>query len=197
MKEINLIPKDLLFSIKWDAKRILLLLIIPLMVVIAAMVFVQGKTVAVFSSAIEKGKGTLDELTAKQGEMAELIFGLERLSNRENEISSITSIMESYMNGRLLWSKILADIYGRKDSGVWLDKFEVVESVRKTSDERKEKYISARMQGKSLDPQSVARFMECVEDYPLFTRPVLKQEGKSVYGKRTVYLFDIVCEVRR
>ncbi len=197
MKEMNLIPKDLRFSIKWNAKRILLLLVIPLVVVVAAMTYVQGKTIAVFSSAVTKGKGTLDELMAKQIEMAELIDGIELLPDRENEISSITSIIKNYMTGRVLWSKIWGDICGSDNSGIWLDKFEVVESVRKTPDERKEKFISARMQGKSLDPQSIAKFIEFIEDYPLFLQPVLKHGGKSAYGNRKVYSFDIVCEVKR
>ena len=195
MKEINLIPKDIRFVIRWSYRRVVLVTAIPF---ILSMLFTwafQLHAVSIYSNQMKRDEEVLHELTAMRMEMVELIKDVEKISLQKQVLSNMADIMRSYLKDRIIWSDVIGDICNKYFPGLWMHKLRVKEVVKKDSKNRERRIKKMILRGNSVNTEDIAKLLNFMESYPLFDKVVLYQGDRESLGERFGYKFIINCEV--
>ncbi|MCD6380008.1 PilN domain-containing protein [bacterium] len=192
MKEINLIPKDIQFRIRWSYRRIFFTTSVTLACAIAIAWLFMNASSSYYEVRFENDQKLITRMDDGKAKMTKVYGNLEEITRDRKTLKKAAGALCRFMSDRILWSGILGDLSRQNFSGSWFERIQVVEE--KKGEQRTRKLI---IRGSSINKNSIARLMNVMEGYPLFSNIKLEDCRRGMIDRREAYKFFITCEVAK
>ncbi|MBD3179406.1 MAG: hypothetical protein GF417_07240 [Candidatus Latescibacteria bacterium] len=188
MKEINLIPGDLLYLIRWNHRRILLTSLLGLTILIFFSWVVISGVSSHYRGVIREDMKKLSAMKQEQAESEELLGRLAAASDDSERLRKAASAVNDFSSGRVHWSDIIGELTAGDFEGMWFQQFRV-----SAAGENEGKQIE--IEGFTLDSGSISRLMAHLEESPRFDRVILREGKADNIAGTPVYGFSVECKV--
>jgi hypothetical protein len=188
MKEINLIPTDILYLIKWNFRRIFsvtILFLLSLMVLSwIAMNILSGH----YHHKMEADSRKLSAIRRQQIRKEKLIDELAETAENREAVGKAASAVIEFRRTRILWSNIIGRLTMANLKGMWFRSFRVVSRGRDDPD-------IIEIKGTTLNKSSIAELLYYLESSPQFIGAILKRGTAEKISSKPVYDFSIECRM--
>ncbi len=196
MENINLIPADRIFLLRWNGRRILVFFVSAAIIGLSGLYLIQEHSLKVFRGRMTADEQILAGLKVRQSQMSEILAGIGNITDRKNDMHTARDIVRQYLKGRVIWSSVISDLTAAAGRDIWLDDMQVLEAAGGDNNDRK-KILELKLEGWSLTPRELAGLVTFMEEYPLFDKVALAGCELEMHGGRRCYRFEIDCEVAR
>ncbi|MBN2072237.1 MAG: PilN domain-containing protein [Candidatus Krumholzibacteriota bacterium] len=197
MGEINLMPRDLIFLLKWPIRKIVVIAVLSSIAGSLGISAAYEKMIIDNKRIISKFDTDLSDLSRRKDEMSVIINGMEKIPDRKAEIDKIARVLKEYDTERILWSGLIGEISRNCHRDLWVDVMEVSERRTKDKDSTGQKSLVLMLDGKAIDRKKIAHFLQFMESSRNFENIELMKVESASHEDKRYYRFEIVCHVVR
>jgi Tfp pilus assembly protein PilN len=188
MKEMNLIPEDILFLVRWNRKRVISTVFFCLLLAIALSWAGLEALSGYYDRKTRNDMKIYSELKQKQIENEKLLKNLSRISGESGKLKNAANAIDAFRRNRVSWADIIGEITEGDLKGMWFREFRVFKPKGKGG-----KVIA--IEGVTKNSGSISNLMSYLEGSGRFSA-VRLERGKAVLMEKTpVYSFTLNCEV--
>jgi len=188
MKEINLIPADVLLQLRWNNRRIIMTTLLWLFLLITVSWAVMSFYTSHYRGIIQSDRRTLAKLKKERTKDEELLSELAGISEGSEKLVMAASAVTGFSSGRVSWSDIIGELTAGGFDRLWFNRFRVAETGRNH-------HRGIEIEGITLESESIAELIRYLEGFPGFVNARLKKSRAEHISGRPVYRFTVSCEV--
>ncbi len=194
MNEINLIPDDISFGIKWTKPRIALVSLLPLAVSVILLTMLQTRTISGYRRQYRQQSVVLNQLRSNRQNMLGVVDDINRLiSSAEAGGMSVGRAARMFLDDSILWSEVIGDLTRTGLEGVWLNRFKVCQS--RDEERGSIPYREAKLEGRSITSGGILAVLQFLEEHPVFEDAHVYNSERISPGNNKIYRFSITSRV--
>ncbi|RKZ09008.1 hypothetical protein DRQ05_00445 [bacterium] len=197
MKELNLIPADTYFLLRWNYRRVSIYLLLPALIVLSFVWRFQVKELQHTKMLLVEKKTQLERLDANKAVLNDALGKLNGILKDRAIVFATANFIKTYKEGGIKWSSLFETLSSAHFSNLWFTEMTLREDIRKGPDNEDIKVKRFIVDGRAGNMTELARLVALFEESGRFENIVLKQSEKGVLGGREFYNFRISCDLKR
>jgi len=195
MREIDLIPSDIRFLMKWTLRRVAVYMLLVAVLAISIVWRFQLQELKNWERKLRERRNEVASIESKRMEVTELIGKLKEISREKTKFMSTAELIREYSENRINWSDFLAQLSGERFSDLWLNSISLEEGIRKNTQGEDEKVLRLILGGRCFRLDELSRLLESLEKNPLIENVILRQNDRGVVSGKELYTFSIRGEI--
>jgi Tfp pilus assembly protein PilN len=191
-KRINLIPSAFKVKQGYDLRKMVSTCVILSLIAMGLIYLYQITSIQRYKKETATYQMLKGRLLKEKITLENILLDLEGISEKENRIDKIATVIEKINNRRIIWSDVLKRITQIIPPALWLVRLHVIEEeLEENRGQKPEITKKLILKGSSLDNMGVTDFLTHLEESGIFSKVTLEYSQKKILGTETVFDFEI------
>jgi len=195
MRDIDLIPRDIHFLMKWNRRRMAAYMFLVAILGVSIVWRIELRAQRKYEETLKGKQAEMAVIESRQKEVNELLKRLKVISDRKGELSNVANIVREYSEGKINWCDFIGQLSEKRFSDLWLNRISLEEGTRKNEDNDDVRIKRIVMGGRCGRLDDLSELLGFLEKHPLLKNVVLYRNEKGVIADRKLYNFVIKGEV--